>query len=221
MKHLKVEQVHALIAEARNDRDRLLFTLLFQHGLRISEALGLMKGSVKRGYLQIQAKKKGRRADEKMNPDTLQLWNKVTECKLPHTLVFDGISRQWCSQLFHRACESAGISLQLRQGLHSLRHSLGHAMLAANCPLPTIQKALRHKSLSSTSCYLEADSASVDFWRAKSIGIARELPNRKETLPLEPAMSLPEIQEQIARLQQLALTLQPVPVAPTEEEITQ
>lgn len=169
MKHLSPEAIGRLIAAAEGDRNRLLFTLVFQHGMRISEALALTKGSVHRGYLRVKPRKKGKPADERMNPDTLALWNRVNEHKLAHVLVFDGISRQWCSTLFHRACDRAGIQLQPRQGLHSLRHSLGHALLDAGASLPIIQKSLRHRSLSSTSCYLEQDSADVDRWRAKAI----------------------------------------------------
>jgi site-specific recombinase XerD len=48
------------------------------------------------------------------------------------------ISRQWASVLFHRACDKAGIQLQLRQGCHSLRHSLAHAMLDSGASLPVV-----------------------------------------------------------------------------------
>lgn len=200
MKHLKPEQVAALIQAAEGDRNKLLFTLLFQHGLRISEALALTKGSVQRGgYLRVKPRKKGKPADERMNPHTLALWSKVTEHKLPHVLVFDGISRQWFSQLFHRYCEAAQIELQPRQGVHSLRHSLGHAMLDSGSPLPVIQKALRHRSLSSTSCYLEADAADTDRWRAKAVTGQVAQPA---------ALSLADIQAEIARLSKLALSMQ-------------
>lgn len=167
MKHLAPNQVNDLIAAASNDRDRLLFTLLFQHGLRISECLALTRASVVRGYLQIKPKKKGKRSDERLDPATLALWNKITTHILPHTLVFP-VSRQWASVLFHRACDKAGITLQLRQGCHSLRHSLAHAMLDSGASLPVVQKALRHRSIGSTGVYLEADGRDVDQWRAKA-----------------------------------------------------
>ena len=135
---------------------------------------------------------------------------------MPGTLVFGGISRQWCSQLFHAACEKAGIELQPRQGLHSLRHSLGHAMLSSGSSLPEIQRALRHRSLSSTSVYLEADAADVDQARAKAIHGAS---------PAQPPMSLDEIRREITRLSKLALAIEaaqdmtmPAPVAAAEQE---
>ena len=145
MKHLAVEQVQALIEAAEGDRNKLLFRLLYEHGLRISECLSLTRAHVRRGYLQIKGKKKGKRADEKINPVTLALFESVTRNLLPNTLIFP-FSRQWASSLFHRACDKAGITLQLRQGVHSLRHSLAHHMLDAGAPLPVVQKSLRHRS---------------------------------------------------------------------------
>ena len=168
MKHLAPNQVNDLIAAASNDRDRLLFTLLFQHGLRISECLALTRASVVRGYLQVKPRKKGKRSDEKLDPATLALWNEITKTIAPHTMLFP-FSRQWASVLFHRACEKAGIELQLRMGVHCLRHSLAHALLDSGAPLPVVQRALRHRSIGSTGVYLQCDASDADRWRARAI----------------------------------------------------
>ena len=223
MKHLQVEQVGALIEAADTDRNKLLFKLLFEHGLRISECLALVKGSMQRGgYLRVRARKKGKHTDEKMNPATLALWNKVTEHLCPNVMLFP-FSRQWSDTLFHRYCDKAGIELQPRMGVHSLRHGLGHAMLDSGASLPEIQRALRHRSLSSTSVYLEADAADTDQARAKAI-VGTVAP---ESILLHvhgtvapPVPSLAAIQAEIQRLTNLALALQaaqdtskPVPVA--------
>ena len=49
MKHLLPDQVQRLIEAVDGERNKLLFTMLFEHGLRISEALALTKSSVQRG----------------------------------------------------------------------------------------------------------------------------------------------------------------------------
>ena len=49
-----------------------------------------------------------------------------------------------------------------------MRHSLGHALLDAGASLPIVQRALRHRSLSSTGVYLEQDAKDVDAWRARA-----------------------------------------------------
>lgn len=153
----------------------------------------------------------------------------MTATLLPNTLIFP-FSRQWASLLFHRACQKAGITLQLRQGVHSLRHSLAHHLLDAGAPLPVVQKSLRHRSIGSTGVYLEADGASVDSWRAKAIGIAPDestaraiahgLSHVHEHSPSTPTLA--EIQEEIKRLSALAAAMQaadapePAPVAAPE-----
>lgn len=199
MKHLSSEDVAALIAAADTDRNKLLFRLLYEHGLRISECLSLTRAHVRRGYLQIKGKKKGKRTDEKVNAVTLALFEGVTKNLLPNTMIFP-FSRQWASALFHRACDKAGITLQLRQGVHSLRHSLAHHLLDAGAPLPVVQKSLRHKSIGSTGAYLEADAAAVDLWRAKAI-------KGQASQPAAPT-SLAEIQAEIERLSKLAASMQ-------------
>ena len=208
MKHLSSEAVSRLIAAAETDRDRLLLRLTYEHGLRISECLALTRAHVRRGYLQIKGKKKGKQADEKVDAATLALFESVTKNLLPNTLIFP-FSRQWASSLFHRACDKAEITLQLRQGVHSLRHSLAHHMLDSGASLPVVQKALRHRSISSTGVYLEADGRDVDSWRAKAI-----------VGPASESVSLAAIRAEIQRLSALALsmqaaqdTLKPAPVA--------
>jgi site-specific recombinase XerD len=210
VKHLSVEAVGRLIEAADTDRNRLFLSVIYQHGLRVSEALALTRGSVKRGYLQIKGKKNGRRADERLSPGTLALWDKVTACLLPGTLVFP-FSRQWGSSIFHAAAEKAEITLQLRCGIHSLRHSCAHHLLDAGAPLPVVQRVLRHKSIGSTGQYLVCDQSDADQWRAKAI---------YGTPPASPVPSLEEVQREIARLTRLAVSMQdtskPVAVATAE-----
>ena len=63
-------------------------------------------------------------------------------------------------------------------------------------------KALRHRSLQSTSVYLEADAADTDRARAKAIAeVAAPTPTM--TTP-----SIDEIRREIARLSALALSMQ-------------
>jgi|CZKR01.1.fsa_nt_gi site-specific recombinase XerD len=225
MKHLSVEQVGRLVEVAGEtvrqnapDRSRLVarnelfLKIIYQHGLRVSEAISLTRGHVQRGFLVIRGKKKGKRTTEKLDPSTLELWNKVTECILAHTLVFP-FTRQWGSELFHRAAEAATIDLAPRQGIHSLRHSIAHHMLDSGAPLPVVQKALRHRSIGSTGVYLEADGASVDQWRAKAVA--------GSTFAAVPATSAAEVrgemqrlQRELKRLAELAASMQDVQDAP-------
>jgi len=147
----------------------------------------------------IKGKKKGKRADEKLSAATAELFASVTATLAPNTLIFP-FSRQWSSVLFHRACDKAGVTLQLRQGIHSLRHSLAHHLLDAGAPLPVDQRSLRHRSIGSTGVYLEADGRDVDEWRAKAITGQAAQPVAQ--------VSLAEIQAEMKRLARLAAAMQ-------------
>jgi integrase len=120
------------------DRSSLL---LSEHAMRISECLSLTRAHVKRGYLQLRPKKKGKRSDERMNPATLALFERVSANKLPHTPLFP-FSRQWASTIFHRAPRKAGIELELRMGLHCLRHSAAHALLDRGAALECCTRSI-------------------------------------------------------------------------------
>jgi integrase len=204
MKHLNLDQVQRLIEAAEGDRNKLLFTLLFEHGLRVSECLALTQSSMQRGgYLRIRAKKKGKHTDEKASPGLIELWGRVAEHLCPGTMLFP-FSRQWADTLFHRYCDKAGIALPPRCGVHSLRHGLGHEMLASGASLPEIQRALRHRSLTSTSCYLTADAADVDRARAKAIAGTVFHLHGTVTVPAP----LAAIQAEIVRLSKVAAAMQ-------------
>ena len=63
--------------------------------------------------------------------------------------------------------------------------------------------ALRHRSIGSTGVYLEADGRDVDQWRAKAISGACE-----QQTPAPAALTLAEIQREIARLSKAAAAMQ-------------
>jgi integrase/recombinase XerD len=169
MKHLSHAQVNALLAEIESAKERLLFTLCYEHGLRISEALALTPSRVRGGYLNTRPLKDGKVTSQQLSTAAAELWAEVTATLAPSTRIFP-FSRQWAAELFHRAAERAGIALRLRQGVHTLRHSCAHNLLAAGAPLPVIQRKLGHKNISTTSVYLVADDATVDDWSKKAFG---------------------------------------------------
>jgi integrase/recombinase XerC len=171
MKHLTHEQITNLIAAATSPRDRLLLTLCYEHGLRISEALALTPARVQRDFLCTRPLKDGRTTTQRLSASTAQLWASVTATLAPSALIFP-FSRMWASVIFHRAAEAAGIQLAPRQGIHTLRHSCAHRLLDTGAGLTVVQRKLGHRSLASTGVYLEADDAAVDHASAKAFSLA-------------------------------------------------
>lgn len=168
MKHLSSEQIAALLNATKSPRDRLLLSLKYEHGLRVSEVIALTPSSVKNGFLCTHPGKDGQATVQRICPSTLTLWQSFTDNLPPNTRVFP-FTRQWASTIFHRACKAAWITLAPRQGIHTLRHSIAHHLLDAGAPLPIVQRKLGHQSLSSTGHYLKPDDSQVDEWSAKIV----------------------------------------------------
>lgn len=171
MKHLTYEQVAQLLAATSTDRDCLLLTLCYEHGLRVSEALALTPARLAGGFLYTDPLKHGNRTDQKLAFATMQLIAKVCANLPPNVRVFP-FTRQQASNIFHKAALAANIQLGRRQGIHTLRHSIARHLLEANAPLPVVQKKLGHKSLASTGHYLTPSDAEVDFYTAKVLNRA-------------------------------------------------
>jgi site-specific recombinase XerD len=165
MKHLSKDQVRKVVDAAKNDRVRLFLTVIYEHGLRVSEGLALTPSSLQRGYLVLKPKKDGEPAVERMRSETAELWGKITATLLPGTRIFP-FCRQWASDLFQEAAARAGVELAPKQGIHTLRHSIAHHLLDSGASLPVVQKSLRHRSLGSTGVYLQPDASDVDRWKA-------------------------------------------------------
>jgi hypothetical protein len=68
------------------------------------------------------------------------------------------MSRQAADLAFRGACKAAGIE---GASLHSFRRTMAQSLVAKGVPLPTVQKATGHKSLSSLGEYLTASEEDV------------------------------------------------------------
>jgi len=166
MKHLTLDQVNRVVNSPTNLRDRLLLTLTYGCGMRVSEVIALTPVRVKHGHLLMKPGKGGKMTVQRLAPDTLDMWRVMVQGKGAKELVF-GVSRQWAHEVFHEACRAAGVELGPRMGIHTLRHSIAHHMLDAGAPLPVVQRKLGHQSIGTTGMYLTADDEDVNAWSAK------------------------------------------------------
>lgn len=149
------------------DRDLLLFTLLYNTGARVSEAIALKAGDFQGGVVHLHGKGRKDRA--------VPLW--------PQTV---RLFRQWCRRQAMRAEEPlfanargqpltrAGVSFRLaravaqavptcpslrRSGIspHTFRHSTALHLLQSGVALEVIALWLGHESPVTTHNYIEAD----------------------------------------------------------------
>lgn len=178
-KHLTGHEVEKLLAATkgtRNEaRDRCFLLLMFRHGLRVSEACGLVLSQVdtESRVLHVARLKKGLstthplRADElraikawltdrgKMKPDTDAFF--VSERRGP-------LSRKTAYVFIRNYGEVAGLPLPAHP--HMLRHACGFALADQGADTRLIQDYLGHRNIQHTVRYTATNPARFEkLWR--------------------------------------------------------
>ena len=154
-------------------RDRLLFTLIAETGLRVSEALGIYHEDLilTPDDEQIVVRGKGGRTRTVMlyaAPESLQLLRRyLRESRIASGALFRGDpARRGTSRPIHyrtayhawlRYCEKAKVNA----GIHALRHSFATRLLNEGVSLAVVRKLLGHRNMQSTLRYAEVTDATV------------------------------------------------------------
>ena len=134
------------------DRDRLLFRLLWETGLRISEALAFTVGKIKEGNFFV--KRKGGRVLPVVIPPALlnDLFGYAIRLELAYDQLLFPISRQQAWRLLQRYCRLAG--LERHVWLHLFRHGFAVNVLKQIPNFVVLQDQLGHKSIETTRRYV-------------------------------------------------------------------
>jgi integrase/recombinase XerD len=175
----QVETVLTAIPPAQR-RDRLLFRLIFETGMRVSEALGLhvedLDLTVDDERLHVLGKGGQRRTvllDEAGLVGRLRSYLKRTGYR--HGPLFRAekngrggpLRYQSVQERWARYCAQAGVSCTL----HQLRHTHATELVNGGVSLATIRRRLGHKNLQTTLRYAEQSDATADAelraWRRK------------------------------------------------------
>ncbi len=169
---LDVSDVKGLIKYGvKNDRDRLMLSLMYGCGLRVSEVIGLTWNDLKPhgdgGKATVFGK--GSKTRVVLIPD--RLWAQIKEFEKYHRVnqwVFvsrndNKMERSVVHRMIKRACKRSGIDP--RASAHWLRHSHASHSLEAGCNLRLLQQSLGHASVTTTERYLHIspDSGSSQF----------------------------------------------------------
>lgn len=164
------DEVRALIDAASHPRTRAAILLAYGAGLRISEVAALTTDQIdgKRGVLRVRRGKGGKDRLAPLSPTLLaKLRAYWREARPPGAVLFPGqlgkpISDQALRDGFHRALRASGIEPRGRRlTFHTLRHSFATHQLQRGASVATIQTALGHASIKTTSVYLHVDSRLV------------------------------------------------------------
>lgn len=156
-----------------NLRDRTLFTLLYETGIRVGEALGLLATEVDLSTddEKIRVFGKGQRERTVMltaAPESIRLLRRhLKQSRITSGSVFRGDPRYGGSPLpleysvvhyaWQKYCKAAGVEATI----HQLRHSRASQLLQAGVPITTVRKQLGHRNIQSTLLYAEVDQATI------------------------------------------------------------
>lgn len=157
-------------------RNRALLAVLYGAGLRLSETLGLYRKDLdlELGILHVLHGKGNRRRAVGIDADnleTLRKWDALRAAArvvqvptegpnlfgplTPWLCTLDGrrLDPSYCRHLLPRLAARAGIAKRVHP--HGLRHSLSAQLALEGVPVNVIQQQLGHRSLNTTSRYLE------------------------------------------------------------------
>ena len=169
---LDVESVKGLIKYGvKNQRDRLMLSLMYGCGLRVSEVIGLTWNDLKQHNEGGKATVFGKGSKTRVVIIPSWLWVKLKEFEKFNRVnqyVFvsrndNQMERSVVHRMIKRACKRAGIDE--RASSHWLRHSHASHSLEAGCNLRLLQQSLGHASVTTTERYLHIspDAGSSQF----------------------------------------------------------
>jgi len=170
LERTQVEAILANIPPARR-RDRLLFRLLYETGLRVGEALSLYVEDVDLTtddeHLHVLGKGGRKRTVLLDDPVVVaQLRAYLKHTRYQHGPLFRAekngrggpLRYQSVQALWMRYCTHAGVTCTL----HQLRHTHATELVNAGVSLATIRKRLGHKNVQTTLRYAEQSDATAD-----------------------------------------------------------
>jgi integrase len=167
-KYLSPDETRRVIEAAgkvgrQPDRDKLLLTMLFRHGLRLSEATDLRWSDFdlegKQRTLFVRRLKGSKNSVHTLEPDTVRMLKRAQQSD--GNFVFRSerggpLSPQVVQLIAARAGEVAGLPFRVHP--HHLRHACGFALAEEGTDTRLIQDYLGHRAIANTVIYTETSA---------------------------------------------------------------
>ena len=178
-KHLVAAEVEKLLAATKGTRnatrDRCLLLLMFRHGLRVSEACGLVLSQVDidSRVLHVKRLKDGLSTTHPLRGDeirAIKAWLTDRARMKPKTDAFflserrNSLSRKTAWLMIRDYGRQAGLSVEAHP--HMLRHACGFALADQGADTRLIQDYLGHRNIQHTVRYTATNPARFErLWR--------------------------------------------------------
>ena len=161
---LSKEEVNLLLAAVGNQKHKLVLSLMYSAGLRVSEVVKLKAEDVDLANKILWVRQgKGGKDRQRIVSDKLinDLQRGINQRKVGEYL-FSGqkpgshLSTRSVEKIFSRVLTGAGIKKQAT--CHSLRHSFATHLLESGVDIRYIQTLLGHKNLATTQIYTQVSN---------------------------------------------------------------
>jgi site-specific recombinase XerD len=162
---LSRDEVGRLLDSPTNPKHRLLLATIYAAGLRVSEAVRLKVTDVDRGRMTLRVEQgKGRK--DRVVPLSRRLLAQMEtywQAHPPRLWLFPNrqgtraIGVTVAQKVFMHAKLRTGITKQ--GGIHSLRHAFATHLIESGANVPTVQRLLGHRSVSTTMRYFHLSQA--------------------------------------------------------------
>lgn len=163
---LSKQEVLRIIGGVTNPKHRLLISLAYGAGLRVSEAVSLCirDMDMDRKIMHIKEAKGGKdritMIPEKLIDDVYA----ALRDKTPQSYLFESerggkLHSRSAQKIFHNACQRAGIAKDVH--FHSLRHSFATHLIESGVDVRYVQALLGHASIKTTQIYTHVSAAAI------------------------------------------------------------
>ena len=164
---LSPKEVATFLDAVKIPKQRLILTVCYAAGLRVSEAVRLKPGAIdsRRMVIRVEAGKGRKDRYVMLSPRLLELLREYWKIARPKEWLFPG--RRSGEPITTYAVEDACRGARARSGItrpitpHCLRHAFAVHLLECGTDLRTIQLLLGHKNLATTSRYLRIATSKV------------------------------------------------------------
>jgi len=155
------QEVKLLLSAPKHLRERVMFGLTYDTGLRISELRNLMVSDVDLDRLQVLVRQSKNQKDRyiTMSAHAVRGIRKYLALNSPKVYLFENkntrgmpISQTRIRALFKGAVEKAGIKKQV--SVHTLRHTYATHQLEAGQNIMVLKDSLGHANIATTLIYL-------------------------------------------------------------------
>ena len=144
--------------ELADEKEKLIVTLLYTLGLRISELANLEIANIEGEWLRVQGKGSKQR-DIPILTSTQVLLERYIEQHSPKKFLFEKNGEKLSENSLRYSINKVFARVSMKVTPHQLRHSYATALLNSGAPIVDVSELLGHSSMATTQIYTKLGSA--------------------------------------------------------------